>query len=62
VKDRLESSSEAITTKLVRREVLHCEAENDLTERCLVMERKFFGLTVARRHASHLTTCCKKRN
>ena len=30
-----------------RRQVLPCEAESDLAEHCLLMERKFFGLTVA---------------
>jgi len=42
VKDRKKSSSEGITTKLGRRQVLPCEAENDLDEYCLVLERKFF--------------------
>ena len=46
VKDR-ESSSEAIKTKLGRKQVLPCEAENDLAEHCLLMERKFLGLTMA---------------
>jgi len=32
VKDRQKSSSETITTKVGRRQVLHCEAENDLAE------------------------------
>jgi predicted transcriptional regulator len=41
VKDRQESSSETITTKLCRKQVLSCEAENDLAEYCLLMERKF---------------------
>jgi hypothetical protein len=47
VKERQKSSSEAIKTKQGRRNVLHCEAENDLAEHCLLMERKFFGLTVS---------------
>jgi len=47
VKDRQKSSSETVKTKLVRKQVLPCEAENDLTELCLLMERKFFGLTMA---------------
>jgi len=47
VKDRQESSSETIKTKLGRKQVLPCEAENDLAEHCLLMERKFFGLTMA---------------
>jgi len=48
VKDRMKSSSEAITTKLGRKQVLHCEKEIDLPEYCLLMERKFFlGLTMA---------------
>ena len=46
VKDR-ESSSEAIKTKLGRKQVLPCEAENDLAEHCLLIERKVLGLTVA---------------
>jgi len=47
VKDRQKSSSVTIKTKLGRKQVLPCEAENDLTEHCVVMERKFWGLTVA---------------
>ena len=46
VNDRQESSSETIKTKLGRKQVLPCEAENDLAEHCLLMERKFFGLTM----------------
>jgi hypothetical protein len=43
-------------TKLGGKQVLPCEAENDLSERCLVMERKFWGLTTAdvTRHAYQL--------
>jgi hypothetical protein len=59
VKDRQRSSSEAVKTKLCRKQVLPCEvendlaehcrlmerkAENDLAEHCRLMERKFFGL------------------
>jgi len=47
VKDRQKSSSEAVKTKLGRKQVLPCETENDLAELCLSMERKFFGLTMA---------------
>jgi len=47
VKDRQKSSSETVKTKLDRKQVLPCEAENDLAEYCLLMERKFFGLTMA---------------
>ena len=47
VKDRKKSSSETVKTKLGRKQILPCEAETDLAERCLLMERKFFGLTVA---------------
>ena len=47
VKDRQNSSSEAIKTKLSRKQVLPCETENDLAEHCLLMERKCFGLTMA---------------
>jgi len=47
VKDRQKSSSETAKTELGRKQVLRCEAENDLAERRLLMERKFFGLTMA---------------
>ena len=47
VKDRQKSSSVTVKTKLGRKQVLPCEAENDLAEHCLFMERKFFGLTMA---------------
>jgi len=47
VKDQQKSSSETVKTKLCRKQVLPCEAENDLAKHCLLMERKFFGLTVA---------------
>ena len=47
VKDRQKSASETVKTKLVRKQVPPCEAENYLAEHCLLMERKFFGLTVA---------------
>jgi hypothetical protein len=46
VRDRQKSSSETITTQLGRRQVLPCEAENDLDEYCLLLERKFFDLTM----------------
>ena len=46
VKDRQKSSSETVKTKLGRTQVLPCEAEN-VAEHCLLMEGKFFGLTVA---------------
>jgi len=47
IKDQQKSSSETVETKLGRRQVLSCEAENDVAEHCLLMERKFFGLTMA---------------
>jgi len=47
VNDWKKSSSETVKTKLGRKQVLPCEAESDLAEHCLLMERKFFGLTVA---------------
>jgi hypothetical protein len=47
VKDRQKSSSKAITTKLGRKQVLPCEAENDLPEYRLLVEIMFFGLTMA---------------
>jgi len=47
VKDWKKSSSETVKTKLSRKQVLPCEAESDLTEHCVLMERKFFGLTVS---------------
>jgi len=47
VKDWQKSSSETVKTKLGRKQVLPCEAENDVAEHCLLVERKFCGLTVA---------------
>ena len=47
VKDWKRSSSETVKTKLGRKQVLPCEAESDLAEHCLLMDRKFFGLTIA---------------
>jgi len=47
VKNRQKSSSETVKTKLGRKQVLPCDAENDLAEHCLLMERKFLGLTMA---------------
>jgi hypothetical protein len=47
VKDRQKSSSETIKTKLGRKQIHPCEAENDLAERCLLLERKFFDLAIA---------------
>jgi hypothetical protein len=41
-------------------EELPCEAENYLAEHCLLMERKFFGLTVA--DIMHLTYQLAVRN
>ena len=46
-KDRQKNSSGTVKTKLVRKEVLRCEAESDLAECCLLMERKFCSLTMA---------------
>ena len=51
VKDRKKCSSETVKTKLGRKQVLPCEAENDLAEHYLLMERKFFL-------ASHWQTSC----
>jgi len=47
VTDRQKSSSETVKTQLGRKQVLPCEAENDLAEHCLLMERTIFGLTMA---------------
>jgi hypothetical protein len=47
IKDREKSSNEAIKTKLGRKQIIPCEAENDMAEHSLLMERKFFGLTIA---------------
>ena len=47
VKDRQKSSSVTTKTKLGRKQVLLCEAQNDLAAHCLVVERKFWGLTMA---------------
>jgi hypothetical protein len=46
VNDRQKISSETIKTKLGGKQVLPCEAENGLAEHCLLMETKFFGLTM----------------
>ena len=46
VKDGQKSSSKTVKTKLGRKQVPPCEAENYLAEHCLLMERKFFGLTM----------------
>jgi len=62
VKDWKKSSSETVKTKLGRKQVLPCEAENDLADQRLLMERKFFWLDNGRSHVSRLPTCCKKRN
>jgi hypothetical protein len=61
IKGGEKSSNEAIKTKLGRKQVLPCEAENDVAELCLLME-KFFWLDNSRRHASRLPTFCNKRN
>jgi hypothetical protein len=42
VKDQQKSSSETVKTKLGRKQVFRCEAENDLAEHCILMERQFF--------------------
>jgi len=44
VTHRQKSSSETVKTKLGRKQVLPCEAGNGLTEHCLLVEGKFFGL------------------
>jgi len=43
VKDRQKSSREIVKTKLGRKQVLPCEAENNLAEHCLLMERKILA-------------------
>jgi len=47
VEDWQKSSSETVETKLGWKLVIPCEAENYLSEHCLVMERKYFGLKMA---------------
>jgi hypothetical protein len=47
VKDEQKSSSEKVKTKLGRKQVPPCEAETYVAEHCLLMEGKFFGLTIA---------------
>ena len=42
-----ESSSEATEQNWVGSNFFHCEAENDLAERLLLLGRKVFGLTTA---------------
>jgi hypothetical protein len=46
VKDQQKSSSETVKTKLSMKQVLRCEAENNLVEHCLLIEKKFFGFTM----------------
>ena len=46
VKDQ-KSSGKAIKQNWVGSKFFPCEGENDLAEHCLLMERKFFGLTMA---------------
>jgi hypothetical protein len=60
IKDDEKSSKEAIKTKLGRKQALPYEAENDLAEHCLLMKRKFFGLTIGMPCFS--PTCLKKWN
>jgi len=43
VKDRQKNSSEAIKTEMGRKRVLLCEAEHNLAEHSLLMERKFLA-------------------
>jgi hypothetical protein len=43
IKDREKNSNEAIKPKLGRKQVLTCETETDLAERCLSLERKFLA-------------------
>jgi len=43
VKDRQKSSSEAIETEMGRKRILLCEAEYNLAEYSLLMERKFLA-------------------
>jgi hypothetical protein len=47
IKGRDKSSNETIKTKLGRKQVPPCEAENYLAEHCLWMDRQFVGLTIA---------------
>jgi len=44
---RANTVNTALNFQLGRKQVLPCEAENDVAERRLLMERKFFGLTMA---------------
>jgi len=59
-KDRQKSSSETIKTKLGRKQVLPCEAENDLAQHFHLMERKIFDLTMA--DVMHLAYLLAVRN
>ena len=47
VEDQQKNSSETVKTKLGMKQVLRCEAKNDLAEHSLLMGKKFFGLTMA---------------
>ena len=46
--------------KLGKKRVLPCEIENDLAEYCLLMQRKFLGLTMI--HVVHLAYQLAVRN
>ena len=60
--ERKKSSSETVKTKLGRKQVLHCEAESDLVEHCLLVERNFFGLTMGDVMRLAYQLAVKKRN
>jgi len=43
VKDQQKSSSETVKTKLGSKQVLRCEAENDLADHCLLWKESFLA-------------------
>jgi hypothetical protein len=43
VKDQQKSSSKTVKTKHGRKQVLHCEAENNLAEYCLLLQKSFLA-------------------
>ena len=64
VKQRRESGSEEVTTKLGRKPVFPPDLESDLVRHCLLMEERFFGVTRAdlRRLAYRLAVANNIRN
>ena len=61
VKDQQKSASETVKTKLGRKQVLSLWSRKWCGWTLSFDGKNVFWLDSARRHASHLPTCCKKR-